>query len=336
MKMDDYIDTHVKRKFISGSNDHCPLWEGVSSIFIPTLAPGELQFSLPEDLGFGGMKRLRLGNFIDIFFGDIKLCRDMRLTGRTQGDAYVLMFCLGDPMVWQESNSGQVMELQKDTGFLYHVRDIEEMGIYEKDRHYRGITFTFQPRIFLDYFTPEVERSVFSTRSRYYDYVMHPLSQKAKVVLLEALRCPYSGSVKALYLEGKALELLAISVNTITGSLRSVQDQAVKLSKLDVQSIEQSKNILDHSISCPITITNLARMVCMNESKLKSGFKHIYGKPIYSYYLDKRMESARLMLETQAVNIAQVADFVGYQSGSSFSKAFYKRYGFYPSEYRRI
>lgn len=52
----------------------------------------------------------------------MKLCQDIQLSGKTQGDAYVLMFCLGEDMVWREANSRQTMELEKNSGVLYHIR----------------------------------------------------------------------------------------------------------------------------------------------------------------------------------------------------------------------
>lgn len=336
MKTDDCFYTDIRKTFRSGQETSRPLSEGVSGIFVPASSPGELKFNLSEDLGFGIIKRWQLGSLTDIFFGDIRPYRDLELSGMTQGDAYVFLFCLGEPMVWQEAKSKKTMTLKKDTGLVCHVRDMEETGIYERNRHYRGVTLTFHPDAFLNYFTPEMERTVFTGKSNYFEAVAYPLSCEAKVVLAEILRCPYSGMVQTLYLEGKALELLAVSMNSVTESLKHDKDRSMKLSEMDILSIEQSKKILDSSVSCPVTITSLARLVCMNESKLKSGFKYLYGKPIYSYFLDKRLESARLMLETQPVSVGQVAGFVGYQSGSSFSKAFYKRFGFYPSEYRRL
>lgn len=222
------------------------------------------------------------------------------------------------------------MKLEKNSGILYHVRDIDETGIYEKNRHYQGITLTFHPRKFLGYFSPLEEQSIFTKRLQNYEYATHFLPSEAKIILTETLRCSYSGNLRALYLEGKALELLAVCVSAIT-ERHSISDDFIKLSKMDMESIAQAKDLLDSSISSPITIAALARLVCLNESKLKKGFKYIYGKPIYTYLLDKRMETARILLETQNVTISEVAEYVGYESSSSFSKAFYKRFGFYPS-----
>ncbi len=326
-------NTYIQRKFCSHQNFDCPICKGFSKIFDQSMGLNESQFKIPSQLGCGSSKRIRLGDSIEVCFNDMKLAQDIQLSGKTQGDAYILMFCLGENMIWQETNSRQSMELKKDAGVLYHVRDMNETGIYEKNRHYQGITLTFHPRKFLEYFSNQDEQSIFTKRQQNYEYTLHALPSEAKIILTETLRCSYSGNMRALYLEGKALELLAVCVSAISDR-DHVSSDSIKLSKTDIESIAQAKELLDNSISSPITIAALARFVCLNESKLKSGFKHMYGKPVYSYLLDRRMETARIILETQHISVAQVAAYVGYESSSSFSKAFHKWFGFYPSDLR--
>jgi AraC-like DNA-binding protein len=104
----------------------------------------------------------------------------------------------------------------------------------------------------------------------------------------------------------------------------------LSLSKSDRESLERAKEIVDKHISNPITLAKLSRMVYLNEYKLKIGFKALFGKPVYAYLLDKRMEYARLLLENRALHVYEVAEMTGYSDSSSFSKAFFKRYGYRP------
>jgi AraC-like DNA-binding protein len=53
---------------------------------------------------------------------------------------------------------------------------------------------------------------------------------------------------------------------------------------------------------------------------------------IYAYLLDKRMEYAWLLLEKRAFHVYEVAEMTGYSDSSSFSKVFFKRYGYRPVE----
>jgi AraC-like DNA-binding protein len=73
-------------------------------------------------------------------------------------------------------------------------------------------------------------------------------------------------------------------------------------------------------------------MACLNEYKLKTDFKALFGKQVYAYLLDKRLEYARLLLEQRAFHVYEVAEMTGYSDSASFSKAFFKRYGYRPVE----
>jgi AraC-like DNA-binding protein len=107
------------------------------------------------------------------------------------------------------------------------------------------------------------------------------------------------------------------------------------LSKSNIESLARAKEILDNHTASPITIPELSRMVYLNEHKLRNGFKRLFGKPVHDYFLSRRMEQARLLLEREYLCIYEVAGMVGYSDGSSFSKAFYKRYGYRPIECTR-
>ena len=325
----DLEKTYIKREFCSTNTLSCPICEGFSNVFSQISEMNENQFKIPSEWGFGGSKRITLGNSIEVCFNDMKLNRDTELSGRTQGDAYVLMFCLGEEMSWQETNTKQMITLKNSCGIISHVSDVKEMGFYEKNRHYQGVTISLHPNRFSNAFQDR-EKSVFPNKFANYEYAPFLLSPDARIIIAEMLHCGYKGRTKSLLLEGKVLELLASSIDTFTG--QDNQKVGPRLSRTDRESISKAKEILDASLSQTVTIAALARKVCLNESKLKSGFKHIYGKPVYTYLLDMRLETARILLETQHISVTQVADFVGYESGSSFSKAFHKRFGFYPSE----
>lgn len=332
MQSDNPTFGYIQREFDSPQKLYAPIHEGFKNIFAQQAHAYESQFQVPAALGHGGSKRIKLGNSIEICFNEMQLYQNMQLSGTTQGDSYILMFCLGDNVIWQETNSGKSFQLEKNCGILYHFSNIQETGVYEMNRHYQSITLSLHSQKFDEYFSSNVQKkSMFTDRYANYEAVKYLLSPEARIIIAEVLHSSYTGAVKKLYLESKALELLAVCVNTIMQKDCDC-DKSIKISPSDMDSLAQAKELLDHNLSSCITITALARSVCLNETKLKSGFKHVYGKPVYAYLLDKRMETARIFLETKHVSVAQAADFVGYESGSSFSKAFHKKFGFYPSE----
>lgn len=327
------IRNNIKRECESVTGTYCPICEGFTKTLNKELDADEIHFEVPSHLGHGSSRRLKLGEFIEINFNNINLSQEVQMSGKTEGNAYIFLFCLGESMQWQETISGQTIELEKGSGTIQHVGEINEVGTYQTNRHYQGITLLLRPEKFRECFSSVGSNDdIFSNKYINYNYSRYTLPSESKIIITEALHCPYIGVIKKLYLEGKIMELIAVCMNAILMHNMKKIDQ-IELSRTDMESINQAKKILDNSVSSPISIAALARLVCLNESKLKRGFKHVYGSPVYTYLIDKRMEMARILLETEDISIAQVAEFVGYDSRSSFSKAFSKKYGFYPREY---
>ena len=62
-------------------------------------------------------------------------------------------------------------------------------------------------------------------------------------------------------------------------------------------------------------------------------FKKYHGVPPYNYLIDYRLKKARYLF-MQGKFVKEVANECGFSSTNSFSRAFQKRYGVMPSEYR--
>lgn len=84
----------------------------------------------------------------------------------------------------------------------------------------------------------------------------------------------------------------------------------------------------------PPPIRDLAKRVALNEHRLKTGFRLLFGKSIYEYARTVRMESARQLLEDSALSVGQVASMVGYVNTSHFARAFRGEYGVNPRDFR--
>lgn len=75
----------------------------------------------------------------------------------------------------------------------------------------------------------------------------------------------------------------------------------------------------------------LAHKCGLNDFKLKSGFKQLYGNTVFGYLGNLRMEVAlRLLKEQKSVRL--VAEEIGYKNPQHFTAAFKKKYGVLPSQ----
>ena len=151
-----------------------------------------------------------------------------------------------------------------------------------------------------------------------------------QVALHQMLNCPYQGKIRDLYLESKALELIALRLEQIiTPQTHRRSHKTVA----PIEQIQQAKEILCRNFHNPPSLITLARQVGLNDRKLKEGFRQVFGTTTFGYLHDYRMEKAREFFHETDMNINEVAKAVGYASRSSFYLAFRKKFGVSPSEY---
>jgi AraC-like DNA-binding protein len=83
------------------------------------------------------------------------------------------------------------------------------------------------------------------------------------------------------------------------------------------------------------TLEKLAKDVGLSRSVLAERFAHLVCMPPMQYLAKWRMQIASGLLSGGSVNVATVAAEIGYSSEAAFSRAFKKRVGVSPSDWRR-
>lgn len=140
----------------------------------------------------------------------------------------------------------------------------------------------------------------------------------------QMLGCPLEGTSRRLYLSGKALELLAVILES---DLRS----HVSSGRPDeIERVYEARSRILQDLRAPPAIPELARHVGLNAHRLNVLFKNIFGTSVYAYIKTARLDQAKLVLETGQLTIAQIAYRFGYQP-AHFATAFRKQFGCSPS-----
>lgn len=94
---------------------------------------------------------------------------------------------------------------------------------------------------------------------------------------------------------------------------------------LHYDKIKKAEQILaEHLTKTLPSVSDIARQVALSESTLKRYFKVIFGKSIYDYYLEKKMEYASVLLMEKKFLVKEVAHMLGYEKTSSFIRIFKK------------
>lgn len=85
----------------------------------------------------------------------------------------------------------------------------------------------------------------------------------------------------------------------------------------------------------PWTLEELAAQAGMSRSSFASTFLRQVGQTPMQYLTEWRMHKARALLETSRSSMGDIAEQCGYQSESSFSRAFKKQFGRSPGAFRK-
>jgi AraC-like DNA-binding protein len=140
-------------------------------------------------------------------------------------------------------------------------------------------------------------------------------------------------AVRTVYLEALALQLLCHTVTEL--SVREPHVHSANIPPRDLKRIYEARDYLAQHYASPPTIPQLARMVGMNQTKLKAGFKQAFQLTIYAYILQRRMEATAQLLVAREFSVAEIAYRVGYEYPANFSCAFKRYYGCSPRQWKR-
>jgi AraC-like DNA-binding protein len=183
----------------------------------------------------------------------------------------------------------------------------------------------------LDQVPPSL-RSIVEGTSEHPYYQPGNLTRAMRFASEQILSCPYHGLTKRLYLESRAIELIALHLHNALSDI-TLPNTRPPLRRDEIERIHHAKEILLNNLENPPSLLKLAQQVGLNDYKLKRGFRQVFGTTTFGYLHHYRMEQARSLLAA-GLNVTQVAQAVGYNSTTSFSAAFRKKFGLPPKVYK--
>ena len=161
-------------------------------------------------------------------------------------------------------------------------------------------------------------------------YLEKELTPSVVLVLKQMLNGDRNNAMQDLYLKGKAYELLSLYF----GKREDASGACPFLdSEENTDKIKRAKQLVIANMSEPPTLQEIADEVGLTVSKLKDGFKHIYGESVFNFLFDYKMEYARKQLVSRNFNVAEISHQIGYSTPSHFIHAFKKKYGTTPKQY---
>ena len=158
-----------------------------------------------------------------------------------------------------------------------------------------------------------------------------PLTPTMKAILYQILNCPYQGVTRQLFLEGKAMELLANKVEQLypggshNRGTNSTEDERVRY----------AAHMLIQDLENPPDIKTLAKSSGLSRTKLFRCFRQTFGLSPHEFLRNQRMLTAMQLLQNGEGNVTETAFMVGMNNLSYFAKTFKSMFGLAPGDLRK-
>ena len=136
----------------------------------------------------------------------------------------------------------------------------------------------------------------------------------------------YHGKTKMMFFRSQMTTLLS----HFFGQLATLNIETVK--EREREKLYLAKEILSKNLDTPPSLSELSKQIGLNTFKLKKNFKELFGVPVFKYLQNERLTQAHQLLRKQEATVQEAAWHVGYDSLSSFSNAFAKKFGYRPSQ----
>lgn len=142
--------------------------------------------------------------------------------------------------------------------------------------------------------------------------------------------CPYPCELKNLLTRGKSLMLVSKTLAYLAQTAEEPDHYDVRFFEDDLERVRHARRLLLGRMANPPSVPDLARLVGLNELKLKAGFHKLWGTTVYGLLRRERLDEARRFLVAGRGNVGEAAFRVGYTNTSHFAEAFKKEFGTAP------
>ena len=105
-------------------------------------------------------------------------------------------------------------------------------------------------------------------------------------------------------------------------------------SQLSSQGFKLVCDYIEENLAENISLQELATLANMDQYRFSRAFKTKMGVSPYAYVLERRIASARRLIENSQLSLAEIAYDTGFSSQAHMTTTFKKRIGITPGELR--
>jgi AraC-like DNA-binding protein len=161
-----------------------------------------------------------------------------------------------------------------------------------------------------------------------------PIGADVAALVRDLAHSRLTGSLRRTQLQARAAELLVLVAAGWRERLGHESWPGAR--PRDAELLAAARRVLGARFADPPTLAELATMLGTNKNKLNQLFRDRLQVTPQAYCLRLRIEHAQALIAQGRMNLAQVADAVGYQHQSSFTAAFRDATGLSPGRYAQL
>lgn len=220
---------------------------------------------------------------------------------------------------------------------IYKIQDYPETFNYGADTHILFIILTknfLQQQKNQDIINiNQTINNLFRIVDRHSNLIYHDNKQIKEILEQIVNFQPSISKTKNTYQLIKFLELMIHVYNFDIPENNNLKQLTYTDSQIRV--VRKIKKMIERDISSYDSLKGLSIQYGINTTTLKTCFKEMYGKPLYTWYRSYKFKRAKELIKNTDFTITKIARMIGYKNSSKFSKAFKEEFGVLPSVYRK-
>lgn len=328
------------------ATDWSLLWEQArrrGEVLYQPLALGA-QYNLPAALGQGGDRIFQLRDGLTIYIRQAVLRQTLRLEQHHDADFPLIakFYLSGSSRMITQGRRDVAPEYTETPGcnYLYYLPELTEVEEWRAQEAIHVVMICAPTSYFRLFYASRdhslaqpLQQLLAGEESRRFHQPLGQTTATMERVLQQILHAPFQGITQQIYLESKALELLALQFAQ-WAETPTLKEHRRRLSKDERERLHAAKNLLLRDLIDVPTLGAIAQQVGLSEYRLKQGFHHLFGTTPFSYWQRHRLQLAQILLRESHLSIAGVATRVGYCNPEAFSTAFRRQFGISPKAYQ--
>jgi len=234
---------------------------------------------------------------------------------------------------YESAISNQQYSVKENVTDVIISKDFEGSGNVKKNTNLKMIQINIKKDFLLEHFCLKYRDKIidfFNQDKEIFELTSHTTNIKSLICANELLNAQ-NDDFSFLYTQSKVFEILSYELPKIFNKQENKKSN-VKFSDYDLEALDKARIILTKEYTNPPSISELSKIIKLNEFKLKLGYKARFNETPYKTILNCRMAKGKELLETSDLNVQEIANSLGYKQACNFTKSFIDTYNIRPRD----